>query len=130
MDGVYYEILLKSICPPITRSRFDIIININMTTKNSKRWKLIKSKPLLQTKWISILKNDYELPDGKVVEGYYQLERPNYVLIVSIDSKKRLVVERNYRRGVNDFVYELPAGWVDKEESPKEAAERELKEET
>lgn len=95
-----------------------------------KKWKLINSKPVFETKWLSIYENDYKLPDGKVVEGYYHLDRPHYVLIVAIDSKKQLVVERNYRRGVDEFVLELPAGWVDEGETPKEAAERELQEET
>ena len=37
---------------------------------------------------------------------------------------------RQYRRGVDEVVYELPAGWVDAHESPLEAAMRELREET
>lgn len=98
--------------------------------KSEKRWKLIKSKPIFETKWMSVYSNDYELPDGKIVKDYYHLARPNYVVIVAIDGENRIIVEKNYRRGVDDFVYELPAGWIDEGETPKEAAERELKEET
>lgn len=97
--------------------------------KSEKRWKLLKSKPILENKWLSVYSNDYELPDGKVGKNYYHLSRPNYVLIIAIDDSNRIVVQKNYRRGVNDFVYELPAGWIEKDESPIEAAERELKEE-
>lgn len=95
-----------------------------------KKWKLIQSKPIFESKFLSVLENDYELPDGTEGKGYYHLSRPNYVLIVAIDADNKIVVERNYRRGVDDFVYELPAGWVDEGETPKQAAERELKEET
>lgn len=95
----------------------------------NKKWKLIKSKPVFESKWLTILENDYELPDGSKGEGYYHLSRPNYVLVIAIDKDNKIVVEENYRRGVDDFVYELPAGWVDEGESPKQAAERELKEE-
>ena len=98
--------------------------------KSSKRWKLLRSKPVLENKWLSIYSNDYKLPDGKVSRGYYHLSRPNYVLIIAMDESKKIVVQRNYRRGVDDFVYELPAGWIDKDETPQQAAERELKEET
>ena len=100
---------------------------MNDTTK---KWKLLNSKPIFESKYISILENDYELPDGKQGKGYYHLSRPNYVLVVAIDKDNKIVMEKTYRRGVDDFVYELPAGWIDEGESPKQAAERELKEET
>ena len=90
----------------------------------------MNSKPIFESKYISILENDYELPDGKQGKGYYHLSRPNYVLVVAIDKDNKIVMEKTYRRGVDDFVYELPAGWIDEGESPKQAAERELKEET
>ena len=98
--------------------------------KPKKRWKLLRSKPVIENKWLSIYSNDYKLPDGKVGKGYYHLSRPNYVLIIAVDESKKVIVQRNYRRGVDDFVYELPAGWIDKDETPKQAAERELREET
>ena len=42
----------------------------------------------------------------------------------------RLVMERQYRHAIGKWVYELPAGHMERGESPKEAAERELREET
>ena len=96
----------------------------------SKKWKLLESKPVYESKWMSIFNNTYKLPDGSVGKDYLHLSKSDYVLIVAIDNNKNIILERNYRRGVNDFVYELPAGWVEEGESPKEAAEREFKEET
>jgi ADP-ribose pyrophosphatase len=98
--------------------------------KSDKRRRLLKSKPVFENKWMSVYSNDYKLPDGKVGKGYYHLARPDYVLIIAINKNKKIIVQRNYRRGVDDFVYELPAGWIDKGETPQKAAERELKEET
>ena len=54
----------------------------------------------------------------------------DYVLILALDEQDKLVVERQYRRGVDDFVYELPAGWINEGETAIDAAKRELKEET
>lgn len=93
------------------------------------KWKLISSKPVFESKWLTIKSNDYELPDGKLAKEYYHLDRPDYVLIIAHKDDK-LLIEKQYRRGVNDFVYELPAGWVDRNETPEQAALRELKEET
>jgi 8-oxo-dGTP pyrophosphatase MutT (NUDIX family) len=75
-------------------------------------------------------KRSYKLPIGLVKDDYFHLSRPDYVLIVVLDEQGRLLVERQYRRGVDDFVYELPAGWIEEGESPIEAAKRELLEET
>src|SRR3989338_83579 len=96
----------------------------------NKKWQLVTSKLVFESKWLSVFENDYKLPDGKEVTSYYHLARPNYVLIIAIDKDNNIIVERNYRRGVDDFVYELPAGWLEKKETPDETARRELEEET
>ena len=43
---------------------------------------------------------------------------------------EKLVILRQFRYPVNDYMYEVPAGLVDPGEDPMEAAARELKEET
>jgi ADP-ribose pyrophosphatase len=95
-----------------------------------KKWELIRKKEIFKSKWLSLYNNTYKLPDGNIGEDYFHLDRPNYVLIIAIDEKNRLIVEKNYRRGVDDFVYELPAGWIDDGEDANQAAKRELQEET
>ena len=50
--------------------------------------------------------------------------------IVPVLDDGRILLEYNYRNTVNKWVYELPAGHVDKGESPKACAARELEEET
>ena len=94
-----------------------------------KKWKLISSEPVFESKWLSIYSNSYELPNGNIVHNYYHLKRPDYVLIIA-HKNDELVIEKQYRRGVNGFLYELPAGWIDKGENPIDAAKRELREET
>ena len=97
---------------------------------SKKRWKLLNKKPIFESKWLSVYSHDYQLPDGKIRKDYYHLSRPDYVLVIAVDEQKRIVVQKNYRRGVDDCVYELPAGWIDEGEVPAQAAERELREET
>lgn len=99
-------------------------------TNTDKKWKLVQSKPAFESKWLSIKENDYLLPNGKDAKGYFHLSRPNYVIIIAMDKDKNIVLENSYRRGVDDFVYELPAGWIEPGETPQQAAKRELLEET
>ena len=51
-------------------------------------------------------------------------------MILAVSDNDQIIVERQYRRGVDDFVYEIPAGWIEDGETPLQAGIRELKEET
>jgi len=118
--------LIKKIILYIGLRRLNLVILFMADIK----WKLLGKKSVFDSKWLSIEDRSYELPDGKIVEGYFHLNRPDYVLILAMDKDKKIVVEKQYRRGVDDFVYELPAGWINKDETPLDAAKRELLEET
>jgi 8-oxo-dGTP pyrophosphatase MutT (NUDIX family) len=58
------------------------------------------------------------------------LEAPDWVNIVAITPEKKVVVVKQFRFGVAKTTVEIPAGIMDKGESPQQAAVRELKEET
>jgi len=96
----------------------------------NKTWKLIRSDYLLDNPWIKIKDNDYLLPNGKKAEHFYQLVRKNYILVIVQNDEGHILVEKQYRWGVSDFVYEIPAGFINDGEPPLEAAIREVKEET
>ena len=57
---------------------------------------------------------------------------PDGVIIYSVYGEKhdRMVLVRQYRVSIDDYIYELPAGLVDEGETCAEAGVRELKEET
>lgn len=52
------------------------------------------------------------------------------VAVIAEDSESRVVIIRQHRWAVQQTLYELPAGKLDSGESPIEAAQRELLEET
>lgn len=66
--------------------------------------------------------------NGQVGE-FYQIEAPNWVNIIA-EQNGKLLVESQYRIGVEREVLELPGGIIEQDESPVEAALRELAEET
>lgn len=67
--------------------------------------------------------------DLKLVTGK---NSPDGVVIYSLYGEKqdKVILIRQYRYSLNDFVYEFPAGLVENGEPYKEAAIREMKEET
>jgi ADP-ribose pyrophosphatase len=68
------------------------------------------------------------LRNGREAEVAVVRHRPSVVLI-PIDDEGRLVMIRQYRHSLKRQLWELPAGSVDDDESPEEAAARECEEE-
>ena len=58
------------------------------------------------------------------------VRHPGAAAVVAIDDANRVCVVRQYRHGVQDFLWEIPAGKLDPGEPPEVCALRELKEET
>lgn len=58
------------------------------------------------------------------------LETPDWVNIVAVTERGRIVLVRQFRFGTRELSLEIPGGMVDAGENPLEAARRELREET
>jgi ADP-ribose pyrophosphatase len=58
------------------------------------------------------------------------VRHPGAAAVVAVDGAERVCVVRQYRHGVTDFLWEIPAGKLDAGEPPQACAVRELAEET
>ena len=58
------------------------------------------------------------------------VRHPGAAAVVAVDDSDRVCLVRQYRHGVEDFLWEIPAGKLDSGEPPQVCAVRELKEET
>lgn len=94
------------------------------------KWKVLKSEYIHQCPWLTVRKDAVEMPTGHVIPDFYVLEYPDWVNVIAITTEGKFILERQYRHGIQEYVYELPAGVVDKGEEPLAAAQRELQEET
>lgn len=57
--------------------------------------------------------------------------KPDSVVIIATDeSGEKLLINKEFRMAVGDWVYNFPAGLIDEGEQPEESAKRELWEET
>lgn len=63
-------------------------------------------------------------------EPYYALRMIDYVCIVALTPSHDLVLVRQYRPAVERHTLELPAGHVEKNQTPEQAARTELADET
>jgi len=69
------------------------------------------------------------LPDGAEIE-YGVLESAGFAAVVPITERGSVVLVRQWRQPVGGYTLELPGGGVDGGKDPREAARRELLEET
>ncbi len=58
------------------------------------------------------------------------IRHPGAAAVVAVDDQRRVCLVRQYRHGIEDFLWEIPAGKLDAGEPPAIAAVRELAEET
>lgn len=93
-------------------------------------WTTLASKYLFTKPWLTMRQDRVQLPTGGIVEEFFVWEYPAWVNVIAETTGQELVLIRQFRYAVQAVYYELPAGTVDKGESPLDAAQRELLEET
>jgi len=101
-----------------------------METNDDKSWEVIKSEPgpnlvLFQARY-DWVKNPRNEKSFKAVI----LESRDWVNVVAVTPEKKIVVVEQFRFGVSKTTVEIPAGIIEKGETPEQAAMRELEEET
>lgn len=94
-------------------------------------WKTLKKQEIFTAEpWIRLSVEQVQLPDGRVVDDYYQVEFVDAVIIFAQTKEGKVVMERQYKHGVRKVTLTLPTGGVEEGEEPLLTAQRELKEET
>ena len=95
-----------------------------------KEWKVLESEYLVRRPWLTARRDRVELPEGRIMPEYYVLEYPDWVNVIAITKDGQFVMERQYRHAARKISLELPCGVMEEGETPLEAAQRELLEET
>ena len=93
-------------------------------------WKLLSSEYLFKRPWLTARKDKVQLPDGRIMDEYYVLEYPTWINVIAITTEGQMVLVRQYRHGLGRTCYEVGAGCMEEGETPLQAAQRELQEET
>lgn len=94
-------------------------------------WTITKSRLLIdRSPWLRVWEQNVALPNGSRIEGYLLTEARDYAMIFALTEDGRVPLVRQYKHGIGQVVYELPAGYLDGQEEPLACAQRELLEET
>jgi ADP-ribose pyrophosphatase len=91
--------------------------------------KLISSVLKYKNKLFSVTQDHVLDPSGFEIHRAI-VQHPGSAVMMAVDSQKRILLVRQYRVPARAYLWELPAGRLDKSETPLQAARRELIEET
>lgn len=94
-------------------------------------WDEHKRTTALQVNWFAIHASDIELPDGSIGRGWHWIDYfTPAVGVIPVRANGDILLVNHYRFTTQTRDWEIPAGRVEPNEPPEQAAERELREET
>ena len=83
-------------------------------------------KTVFATPWFQVLESAVA---GQKFPNY-AIQSPDFVVIIAVTERNELLLVRQFRHAVGALTLELPAGHVEKDETPAQSARKELLEET
>ena len=101
-----------------------------MEEKMIKPWRRVQSQPGQSYRIFSVRTDRAVSPRTATEHDFYIIETRNWVNVIPITADHQVVMVRQYRHGSREVTLEIPGGLVDDDDTPQEAAMRELLEET
>ncbi len=95
-----------------------------------KVWEVLSSKMEGDYRIFNLRIDHCVSPRTKSSHDFYVLESADWVNVIPLTARNEVVLVRQYRHGIRRLALEIPGGIVEKEDSPEQAARRELMEET
>lgn len=93
------------------------------------KFELLKSETTYQGRAFNVRRDHLLTPSGNTVK-YDIIEHTGSVILIPVDQTGQMYFVRQYRHAAQVDLLELPAGTLEKDEHPSDAAAREIREET
>lgn len=101
-----------------------------MTRSKPETAKILGERGVFRNRWLEVLERDVVFEPGTAPQQYYSLRVSDYVAIVAETIDGRVALVRQFRPAASRYVWELPAGMLEPDETPETCCRRELLEET
>ncbi|HEX8130095.1 MAG TPA: NUDIX hydrolase [Pyrinomonadaceae bacterium] len=93
-------------------------------------WRRQSSEMLADCRVFRLRRDVSISPHKGSTHDFFVLEAPDWINIIPLTANEEVVMIEQYRHGSQEVTLEIPGGMVDAGESPREAAVREMLEET
>ncbi len=100
-----------------------------MEKKVSTSWKCLDSKVLLDHPRITVVEDTVQLPGGHI-SWYVRLASGSDGVTVVCLRDDQILLQREYSYPIGEVLLQFPGGKIEADETPEQAAARELKEES
>jgi 8-oxo-dGTP pyrophosphatase MutT (NUDIX family) len=91
-------------------------------------WTKLGSEIVYENKWYRLRRDKVLTPDKKQGE-YNVIEAADGAFVIALDNNENVQLIRKYRYATDTYSLEVPAGGINPDEQPLDAAKRELQEE-
>ncbi|MBV8230665.1 MAG: NUDIX hydrolase [Planctomycetaceae bacterium] len=98
--------------------------------EHSNPWTTLSRRPIYENPWIALREDQVLRPDGQ--PGIYGVVHFKFraIGVLPVDDRGRIWLVGQYRYTLDQYSWEIPEGGGHRDETPEEAARRELREET
>lgn len=96
-------------------------------------WQTLARRPVLQVgdgRFLSVEYHTIQLPDGHIIDEWPWLDTPSFVNVVAETTDGRFICFRQTKYAAEGVTLAIPGGYLEPNEEPLDAVQRELREET
>ena len=96
----------------------------------NERWKVLKQELVLEDPYVKVLMQDLQLPDGRIISDWPYVYTRDYVNVMVLDRDSNVMILEGYKHGLGRSNWQVVGGYLEPDEEPLNAIQRELLEET
>jgi ADP-ribose pyrophosphatase len=93
-------------------------------------WKVIKSQQVVDNPYTQVFMQSLELPDGRLIEDWPIIQTLDYVNALVLNDAGEAMILEGYKHRLGRSSWQVVGGYLEQDEQPVAAIQRELLEET
>jgi ADP-ribose pyrophosphatase len=93
-------------------------------------WKVVKSQQVVDNPYTQVFMQSLELPDGRLIEDWPIIQTLDYVNALVLNDAGEAMILEGYKHGLGRSSWQVVGGYLEPDEQPLAAIQRELLEET